>query len=214
MFSLQLKNLKKMLNKQNKKGIFSLFRRQKNRKGQMGEQLEDIVSFLVVGLGIIILFLWVLVFYKHGAETRTDLIYGRVINDKFSIAVNSLMREHTNEEKTFSDLFREENETVTNTVAKELRNCDFNNLCAGSASSRANDVFIYHNSVEECKKLRESIAEGHTIDLSSRSMCFFVPGKEALAIKSVIRRCSSPIVTEEFPSGGGQGSGGGTSGAG
>ena len=141
----------------------------KNKKGQIGEQIEDLFSLLVIILLLAILFLFALLLYDHGLKLRNEKVAERVLNDKTELLLNSIMLEKQDNNIIFSDKIRLRDENAEKRL-EEKRNL-IKNQVSGHLGYYLDIIYI--NAKKECEKAPER---------ATRKSCFFIPN-DPIAIK-------------------------------
>ena len=141
-----------------------------NKKGQIGEQVEDIFSFLIVILLLAILFLIAIVFYKNGLTLQSGSVSERVINDKTGMMLNSIMREDQGNGLIFSDKIRTRDQDAKSEM--DQKRVEVGTRIPGLYGFSMDSVYI--DAVQECEKTPEDL---------TKTSCFFIPSEEPIAIK-------------------------------
>jgi hypothetical protein len=135
-----------------------------NKKGQIGEQTEDVFSFIIIVLLLAILFLVTVVLHRNGLALNNEEVTDRILNDKTELMLNSIMREKQSDNTIFSDKIRLRDEDSMRRI--DQKETIISNQVPGHLGFYLD--LVYNNAEQECKKAPERM---------TKKSCFFIPGK-------------------------------------
>jgi hypothetical protein len=149
----------------------------RNRKGQVGEVIEDFPAFIVIALILLIMIILTVALYAGEVKARQLKIDEKIILDRIRIMLNSLMQEKQVDGETFTDLVRNKDPRAQERLNKEMWAIyDDYNRKHGLVSNYGGNIKIYYSdALNECKK----------VDSFGKNICVFIPGNEMILIKSI-----------------------------
>ncbi len=160
-----------------KKIIEKRMKIKKNRKGQVGEVIEDFPAFIVIALMLLILIILTVVLYTGEVKARQLKIDEKIILDKMRVMLNSLMQEKQDSGGTFADMIRSKDPKVQERLNKEMWMIyeAYNNRHFPVSTYGGNVKIYYTDTINECDK----------IDSFGKNTCVFIPGQEPILVKVI-----------------------------
>lgn len=137
--------------------------RNKNKKAQIGEIIEDFPSFIVIIFILFVLVLFSFVLYKAVDRVSTEKIDALVVQDRMNFMLSSLMQEKEGG-ISISDRLRANEESAKERITKEI-----NDLCT-EENKKCSPEILFEDSTQNCKALKNGF-------------CFYVPGDKLITIK-------------------------------